>query len=765
MTLAEAPMKRGDASDGGAAGPLGRAHTRADGPLKVRGAAPYALEHPVENPLYCAIVQSTVGAGRLVSVDRSAAEASPGVRLVLDASNTPSLSPALDVFGSAQDRPYRPFLTDITHNGQLVAAVVADTREQAVAAAALVRVEIETAPVVATFEDPASGEGDRMPGLDKGRGEAEAALAAAEVTIEATYHTPREYNTPIEPHGLIVEWNGPDRLTVYEPSQWVDGMARTYAEWFDLPFENVRIVSPFIGGGFGSKARAHNYSAVSAIAARQLGRPVKLALTRPQTFTAFGGRPSTRQTLKLGATKEGHLVSIVHEGASETSIGGSFVEPLGIVTGLMYKVPNFSSRQNLVHVNTVLPGAFRAPGKNPSAFGLECAMDELAYALGIDPLELRLRNEPEVDPESGKAWSTRRMREAYEAGAAAFGWADRRHEPGTMRRGRQSVGWGMACGTHPVYRTPGEAMVRILADGSVEVLSSSTDMGTGTYTILAQTAADVLGVPVERVSVSLGDSRLPRAPVSGGSQLANLMTGAVHVAASAAREELIALGLTDPASPLRDQANTLELADGMIGAPRGAQISIAALMAATGRPVIETRRNTLANPNATPEERFANFTSLAGFMSPTEGDYSRHSWCAHFVEVLVDEDFGTVRVSRVVSALDAGRLYNPKLADSQFKGGIVMGIGQALLEEGVADPRNGRILNANLADYRIATNADVPDIETISVGIPDPNATLLGGKAVGELAIVGMASAIANAVHHATGKRVRRLPITLDRLI
>jgi xanthine dehydrogenase YagR molybdenum-binding subunit len=392
-------------------------------------------------------------------------------------------------------------------------------------------------------------------------------------------------------------------------------------------------------------------------------------------------------------------------------------------------------------------------------------MDELAVELGIDPVDLRLRNEPETDPETGKPWSSRRLREAYAAGAEAFGWTRRNPQPRSMREGRQLVGWGMAVGTHPVYSSPGEAMVRILADGSVEVLSSAIDMGTGTYTILAQAAADALGVPIEQVSVKLGDSRLPRAPVAGGSQLANLMTAAVHKTALAARDELIALGLSDPKSPLRDRANTLTVADGRIAAPRGEPIAIAELMAATGRDVIEVTRDTLPEAERSSEERLKFFTSLAGMERGMNVPTSRHSFCAHFVEVRVDEDFGTVRVSRVVSAFDAGRLYNPKLAHSQFKGGIVMGIGMALLEEGVADPRTGRILNANLADYRIATNADVPEIETISVGVPDHDATPLGGKAVGELSIVGVAPAIANAVYHATGKRVRRLPITLESLI
>jgi xanthine dehydrogenase YagR molybdenum-binding subunit len=503
------------------------------------------------------------------------------------------------------------------------------------------------------------------------------------------------------------------------------------------------------------------------MAAKMLKRPVKLALTRPQNFTAYGGRAATRQTIALGATKDGKLVSIVHRGVNETAVDGVWVEPLGAVTAIMYATPHLSSRQSIIPVNTVVPGALRAPGENPSAFGIECAIDELSYEVGIDPLAIRLLNYAEEDPHAKKPWSTRRLREAYEEGAKSFGWAKRNPKPRSMRDGHDLIGWGVAAGTYPVRRTAGEALVRIFANGSAEVASSGIDMGQGTYTILAQTAAEVIGLPVEQVAVKLGDSALPGAPVAGGSQLANLMTGAVHKAATAARDELIGLAINDPNSPFRAlQANTLTIADGVISSPRGgAGISIADLMHRLGRDKIETLRDTLPENANSAEDKRTTYTTITRMRSPTEGDHSLHAWCAHFVEVRVDEDFGTVRVSRFVSALDSGRLYNPKLAESQWKGGIIMGIGQALLEEGLVDPRHARVINNNLGDYLIATNADIPDIETISVGVPDFHASVLGGKAVGELSIVGVAPAIANAVYHATGKRVRDLPITLEKLI
>ncbi|AJD46415.1 xanthine dehydrogenase family protein molybdopterin-binding subunit [Rhizobium sp. SEMIA 4085] len=764
MTVMEPNIKRGDAADGVLGGRL----SRLDGPAKITGKANYALENQIDGVVHGVMVQSTIAAGTISSMDISAAEASPGVLLVLTPDNIMELKSATTWAGTpGPEGPYLALTNEITFNGQHVAAVFAETLEQATAAAASIKVSYVEKPAIFGFDDPGAGEGIAVEQMTIEWGNAEQALAEAAVRIEAEYRTPREYNVPIEPHGLIAKWDG-DVLTLWEPSQWVDGMARSYAEWFELPFENVRIISPYIGGGFGSKALSLPHAAVAIMAARRLGRPVKLAVTRAQTFTAFGGRPATRQTLALGATKEGKLLSIVQRGANETAMTGAAVEPLGAVTSIMYDVPNFSSRQNIVPVHTVLPGALRAPGENPSAWGLESAIDELAYAVGIDPVEIRLLNYAEQDPHAKIPWSTRQLREAFAVGGEAFGWSKRSPKPCSMRDGNALIGWGVAAGTYPVRRTPGEALVRILADGTAEIASSSIDMGQGTYTIMAQTAAEVLGIPVEKIHVKLGDSALPRAPVAGGSQLANLMTGAVHKAALAARDELIGLALNDVNSPFRDaQANTLTISEGRILPPRGEGegVAIADFMRQIGREKVETLRDTLPEDKRDGKDRYDNFTTMMTMKAPTEGGYSLHSWCAHFVEVRVDEDFGTVRVSRMVSALDSGRLYNPKLAESQWRGGIIMGIGQALLEEGIVDERYARVINNNLADYLVPTNSDVPDLQVISVGIPDYRASVLGGKAVGELPIVGVAPAIANAVFHATGKRIRSLPITLEKLI
>ncbi|PBC06394.1 xanthine dehydrogenase family protein molybdopterin-binding subunit [Mesorhizobium sp. WSM3859] len=755
------------ASDSARLEAVGGRLSRVDGPAKITGAAKYAVEQRLEGLTHAVLVGATIAAGKVIGIDARAAETAPGVLAVLTPDTIMELKGASDWLGNPPAQPtYAPLVRDVTFSGQHIAAVVAETFEQAVAAAALVKVWYDEMPAIVDLSDGKAGDGIPIDAMTKEWGDAEAAFAEAPVRICAAYNTPREFQAAMEPHGLIARWQG-DELTIWEPSQWLDGMARTYAEWFGVPFENVRLVSPYVGGGFGSKALALAHSAVAAAAARMLDRPVKLVLNRPQNFTSYGGRAATRQTVAIGADRDGRIQSIVHRGVNETAVDGMWVEPLGSVTSIMYATQNFSSRQNVVRVNTVVPGAKRAPGENPSAFGIECAIDELAYELGIDPLEMRLINYAEQDPHAKKAWSTRQLREAFAAGAEAFGWAKRSPEPRSMRDGHQLIGWGVAAGTYPVRRAHGEAVVKILADGSVVVESSSIDMGQGTYTILAQTAAETLGVPVERVSVKLGDSHFARAGVTGGSRLAGVMTGAVYKAAGQALDELIGLALSDPRSPFQKlQANTLQVRDGRIASPRGEgpELSIAELMSAVGRDRIEAKGDTLP-ASTTAEERYKNYTTIAKSIPHTEGDYSRYSWCAHFVEVRVDEDFGTVRVSRVVSALDSGRLYNPKLAESQWKGGIIMGIGQALLEEGIVDRRHGRIVNGNFADYMLPTNADIPDIQTISVGIPDPHSSALGGKGVGELAIVGIAPAIANAVFHATGKRVRDLPITLEKLI
>ena len=748
---------------------LGRGLSRADGAAKVTGKADYALEHDLSGGVHAAVVESTVASGRIRKIDAEAAKKMPGVLRILTHTDGKRLKSCPMVPAGSVMESFLPLQDDrIRYSGQPIALVIASTLEQASEAARHVSVDYEIQPPVSDIDDPAA-KTIEIPGAaaDSHRGDARGALATAAVRVEAIYTTPREYACPMEPLATIASWDQAGNLTVRQPSQWVEGARRAFSDWFAIPMEKVRVISPYVGGGFGSKVGAHADAALAALAAREMQLPVKLALTRPQNFTGHGLRPAIRQKLTLGASADGKLEALTHENVNETSFDDVYIEGGGATARVMYAVPNLDATQKLVRINSFTPSWKRAPGEAIGAYALESAMDELAYALHLDPIELRLRNYADVDPDTKKPWSTRRLREAYAAGAEAFGWARRSPEPRSMREGHQLIGWGMAGGAFPNVHTPGEASVTILANGSVEVASSAADIGTGTYTILGQTAADVLGVPFASVHVKLGDTSLPRAPVAGVSQIANLMTGAVHKAASAAREELLALAANHKASPFKKtRTNDFTIDDGTIAPTDGSAkaITFAELLQAVGRDRIDVTRDTMPVGKTSEEERRAAFNSFK-YMAPPTGDYSTYAWCAQFVEVRVDEDYGTVRVSRMVGAFNSGWLYNPQLAESQWKGGMIMGLGEALLEAVHVDRRYGRITNNNLAEYIVPVNADIPDIKVISVGEPDRHASALGGKTVGEIGVVGAAAAIANAVFHATGKRIRDLPITMEKLM
>lgn len=749
-----------------AASPLGRPTPRIDGPQKVTGAADYAAEHFPPGLVHAVVVQSTIAAGRIRSIDAAAVEAMPGVVAVLTHANAPRLRPS-EVFpkGSAA-MSFLPLQDDrVRFNGQHVAVVIADTLERATEASLRLGIEYDAAPAVATLRDPGAEPVDAtaIGGLDSDAewGDPDAALAAAPVRVEAVYSTPREYNSPIEPHATVAVWTEDDRLTLWEPSQWVEGARHVVTEWFGLPPDSVRVISPFVGGGFGCKACPQPHVALAAMASRFVGRPVKLVLHRPQMFTGHGGRPATRQTIALGADETGKLQAIVHESLNETSFDDPYVEPGGSMVKLMYGVPNLRTRHRVARVNAVTPAWMRAPGEAVSSFALESAIDELADRLGIDPIELRLRNWTDTNPCDGKPWSTRRLREAYAAGAKAFGWERRDPRPRSMREGRQLIGWGMAAGTYPVMRLPAEVRVRVTADGRIEVESGGADIGTGLYTIVAQTAGDVLGVEPHEVTVRLGDTTLPRAPVAGGSQLSGDVLPVIHDAAEKLRDELFGLA----APELR--ANDLRMEGGrvVVVADPDRGVDIGELVRRSRRGAVEVTHDNMPADANSEEDRRETFGTVTRLQMDPSPDYSMHSWSTVFVEVRVDEDFGTIRVKRVVAAVDCGRLYNPTTAESQIQGGVVMGLGMALLEAAEVDPRAARIVNNNLAEYMLPVNADVPDIEVISVGEPDYAANSLGGKAVGELGITAVAAAVANAVFHATGKRVRDLPITLEKLL
>ncbi|WAT02156.1 xanthine dehydrogenase family protein molybdopterin-binding subunit [Rouxiella chamberiensis] len=746
---------------------LGSGKSRIDGELKITGAASYAVEQERDNMLYGVVIQSTISSGRISKMDTAEAAALPGVLAIYTHESGLKINtPTAIAEGGAAQTTYVPLQDDvILHNGQNIGIAIAETFEQATAAAARVHIEYEETPAILFQTDP-QAKPQQVDSSDIALGDADKAMQASAVRIKHTYTTPREYNMPMELHACIADWQGHE-LTLWEPSQWVSGSQTVISEWFDLPRENVRIISPYVGGGFGSKPVPYTHVALASVASRELKRPVKVVLTRPQTFTGFGGRPATSQTLEMGADHDGKINAIIHEGMSETSLNDAFAESCNKVTALMYAIPNVTSKHSVVPINTVTPGWMRAPGENPSTFGLEVAIDEMAYELGIDPLELRLRNWADHDYKSGIPWTTRRLKEAYAAGARAFGWDKRSAKPRSMREGHELIGWGMAAGTYPVSRMPAEARLTLQKDGSFLLQSGGVDLGTGTYTILAQTVAEVLQVSSSRVKVQLGDTRFPLAGVAGGSQLAGNLTTVTHKAALQMRERLVSLAATQAGSPLeKESPSALLLVDGSVSSASQPEraISLSQLIQLAGLQELQVDAHTFKDGTSA-EDRKNIVSAMEDAEGATAGDVSAHSWSAQFVEVRVDEDFGTVRVSRMVGAFDSGRLYNPKLARSQWIGGMIMGLGQALMEEGQVDPRNGRVINNNLADYMVAINADVPEIITLDVGEPDYQATGLGGKAVGELGIVGVAAAFSNAVYHATGKRVRDLPITLDKLI
>lgn len=744
---------------------LGTPRSRGDGKVKVTGKARYAIEHKPENALYGVVIQSTIASGRIRHMDTTQAERAAGVVAVYTHLNSLKIhKPTPIADGGAAQTTYTPIQDDvIIHNGQNIGLVVAETFEQATYAASLIAIDYEISPALISATDEGVEPKPLTP-QDIELGDAQAAMNQSDIRINQRYTTPREYNMPMEPHACIALWDN-EHMTVWEPSQWVMGAQVEIAEWMGITPKQVRIISPYVGGGFGSKPVPYTHVALACVASRALKRPVRVSLTRPQTFTGLGGRPATSQQLEMGATREGKIQSVILRSFSETSLIDVFAENCSKVTGRMYAIENLSAQHQVRPVNTVTPGWMRAPGENPSAFGLEVAMDEMAYALNIDPLAFRLLNWADRDYQKDLPWSSRRLKEAYQKGAEAFGWDKRTMAPRSMREGRELIGWGMASGTYPVNTMPAEAKILLTAQGQFIVQCAGADIGTGTYTILAQTAADILGVESQYIEVELGDTQLPRAGVAGGSQLAGNLTAAVDDTAKKMRARLLDLASQTQGSPFAGIArDKLTLENGSIylsGQPSKA-VDLGELVKLANLNKLSVEGGTFS-PGMSAQERDSVTGSLNKMQRPE--DVSAHSWSAQFVEVRVDEDFGTIRLKRMVAAFDSGRLYNPKLARSQWVGGMIMGVGQALLEGGIIDPRNGRVINNNLADYLIPVNADIPEITTIDVGEPDYKATSMGGKTVGELGIVGVAAAISNAVFHATGKRVRDLPITLDKIL
>ncbi|GAB3567768.1 xanthine dehydrogenase family protein molybdopterin-binding subunit [Amycolatopsis endophytica] len=721
---------------------IGAPLDRVDGPAKTTGAARFAAEQQPPGLTYAALVHATISRGRITALDTSAARAVPGVIAVLTHENAPPLTPArkvtpLDLSTMASGTSVNYLQDDEIHwNGQPIAVVVAEDPAAAREAASLVRAEYAVLPATVDFaamEPAAKQQPNSMisPGEGK-KGDAEKALAAAPVTVDLRFTTPGHSHNALEPHATVAVWEG-NRLTVHDATQSLDWFRNHLAARFDIPVADVRVLAPFVGGGFGGKGAVWPGTILAALAARATGRPVRLALTREDVYRTVGGRTPTTQRVALGADRDGKLTALIHTSVSRLGRVGGMPEQITSQSRHLYDAANILVRQSVVELD-LLPNTFmRAPGEAIGTFALEAAMDELAAETGLDPVELRRRNEPAVNPVDGKKFTHRRLREVYALGAERFGWSDRTPEPGSMRDGRWLVGMGVASAFHPALRFPANVTLRVSAAGTVVLRCGFQEMGMGAATAQAQVTADALGVPVEAVRVEYGDSDLPVSPSAGGSVQTASIAGSVVEAAEKLTRSLRRLakrtGGDDPFAVLR-------------------QAGVPHVEASVGS---DTRLGRLST-----QARF-----IGGFLRDSRK--MRAASGAQFCEVRVDPDTGETRISRWLGVFDIGTVVNAKTAVSQLRGGIVMGIGMALSEETLVDPRTGRIMNPSLAEYHVPVHADIPRIEVSMLDDPDPTMPM-GVIGAGEVGITGVAAAVANAVYHATGRRVRDLPITLDKV-
>jgi len=735
---------------------LGQPLDRLDGIDKVTGAARFSAEYPVQGLVYGAIAFSTIAKGVISDIDTSAAEQAPGVIKVFTHLNAPPMKvPGPFAIGgepSAGGSGVNILNTDrISWNGQPIAVVVADTEDRAEHAASLVAVSYAVEDADTSFADAIAHAHTPKHVLGESpevvKGDADANLRSAQHRVDLTFTTPPYNHNAIEPHAAIAVWEGNDRLTVFDTSQFTAGGANSLAHVFGVKKENVKLLAPFVGGGFGGKGTLWFYNQLCAMAAREIGRPVRIALSRKGVFRIVGGRTPSRQRVAIAADRSGAFTAFIHEGVTAQSTDNDFPEQFSFPPRHLYAMQSYRIGQQVTTVNRVANTFMRAPGESIGTFAVESAIDALSYEVKIDPIELRMRNEPETDPVSGHPFSSRYLREAYAMGAERFGW---RNRPAAVRAQRDRgwwIGQGVATGTYPVYRMVTAARLRLNDDGTVLIQTSCQEMGMGTATVQTQHAADRLGLPLDRVRFEYGDSSLPWAGVAGGSSQTISVALAVEEGASKLVKELLSLARKNGASPLaRVEAHEVQPANSGLflkDIPAVGETYVDILRRA-GRTFVETDVTTGA-----PLEMMK---------------YSMHSYAAQFCEAAVHEHTGEVRVRRWVGAFDTGRILNPKTATSQFRGGIIMGIGMALTEETMFDDRTGRIMNPSLAEYHIPVQADVPDIDILYTDIADPR-TPLGAHGIGEIGITGVAAAIANAVYHATGTRVTDLPITLDKLL
>ena len=757
----------------------GKPIDRIDGRLKVTGAAKYAAEFNQNNMAYAFPVRSTIARGTITSIDTSATEKSGGVLAVLthkNAAKLKALNPAEQMKAGAsllgEDLP--PLQDNKVHYfGQFVACVVAETYEQARSAASLLKISyaVEKPAVDLKSELPNGYKPEKLFGEEAqiNTGKAAPLLAAAPIKLEQTYTTPTENHHPMEPHATVAVWEAADKLTLYDATQGVL-MTRAIAAYFlNLKPENVRVLSPFVGGGFGSKG-LWLHIVMAAMAGQAVRRPVKLVLTRQMMTINIGRRPETSQKVALGAGTDGKLRVIRHHSDSYSNNISEYFEPCGTPTGTLYSAPVREITYQVARLNLGTPTFMRAPGESPGSFALESAMDELAYELNIDPVEFRVLNHTAVDPLTKHPFSGENLLECYRTGAEKFGWSQRKTPPRQTRSGRYLVGYGMATATYPAGRGSAAARVQIMINGNVKVMTASIDIGTGTYTVLSQTAADALGIPVERISVEIGDSNLPPAPLAGGS----VTTASVHPAVLAAvemlRKDLMGLAINDAKSKLNGRKpEEIAFADAKFFVRSDASISdsYADIMRRSNKVMMEACATTMpaSGPGFGPPVAPCMVAPTASEENSDAKKYSFHSFGAQFAEVWVDDSLGTIRVKRFVSVQDVGRVMNEKTARSQIIGGVIFGLGAALMEATEYDQRWGNPVTRSLADYHVPVNLDVPEIDVHFINKPDPHISSIGARGIGEIGITGVAAAVANAVFNATGKRIRDLPLTPDKLL
>ncbi|MCW3078726.1 xanthine dehydrogenase family protein molybdopterin-binding subunit [Segetibacter sp.] len=729
---------------------------RVDGRAKVTGSAAYAADHKMQNTVYGFLVGSTVAKGRIKSIDTKAAERAPGVLAVITHLNAPKLPSYTTGKDPSQPptggHPLRFFSSDeVFYYDQAIALVIADTYERVLHASKLVKAQYEKA-VHQTDLDASLGKAKVPTGPrfeDYTRGEKDGYKSAA-VKIEQEYYQPIDVHNPMEPAAIMAFWEGQDKVTVYTKTQGVQATQKSISDAFKLPLENITVNAEHIGGAFGMGLRTWPYEIAAVMGAKKVGKPLKLVLHREQMFTNVGYRPATTQKIGLGATTDGKLVGLTHDATANTSAYEEFTEATVNMSRFLYACPNVTTRYRIVPLNIVTPIWMRGPGEATGSFALESAMDELAYQLKLDPVEFRLRNHADSDPENGLPWSSKFLKECYQLGADAIGWKDRKLQPGTSKDGDWLIGYGMGTGSFGAFRGAATVKAMLHPDGKLILQCSVNDMGPGTATMMTAVASDLMGLPVNKITVQMGSTLLPPGPMQGGSTVTATVGSAVHDVCLALKEQIATLAGKEGAAISKANAQQLKAAD-LVFSETGVasktdasvRVSYSDLLKQNNLPVIELTKESKG----------------------TKLPYSSYSYSVHFVKLRVHPATGRIKIDHVVSCADAGTIVSAKTAEGQMMGGAVGGIGMALMEDLVIDHRFGRPINNNLGDYHVPVNADIPSVDVLFVNKKDPYLNPIGAKGLGEIALVGVAPAIANAVFNATGKRIRSLPITQDKLL